>query len=280
MKPTTITGKTKLFCIIADPIEHVRTPQFFNDYLRAIGEDAVLVPTHVRPAALGTLIEGLRKIVNLQAIIVTVPHKITSLAYCDELDETARLVGAVNVIKRDRRGRLIGGNFDGSGFADALESATGPVEGRAIYLAGAGGVARAIAFNLAMRGIARLAVYNRSTDKSAALRDEILANFPDIAVELADRSPSDVDIAINATSLGLHAGDAMPFTLDHLSRSATVAEVIMQPAVTPLLRLAKERGHPVVGGEAMLTHQLASWIAFIRDERPVEPDARIAAAGE
>ena len=168
-----ITGNTKLFCIVADPIKQVKTPQIFNAYLEQEGVDAVLVPAHVKPSDLEDVVSGFRKIKNLAGIIVTVPHKIAVVPMCDNLDELARFVGAVNFIHKDSAGRLIGANFDGSGFTNALEGSTGPVEGKAVFIAGAGGVARAIAFNLAKRGASEMRIHNRSEDKSRNLEIRI-----------------------------------------------------------------------------------------------------------
>lgn len=258
-----ITGLTKLFCIVADPIAHVRTPEMFNDYVGKIGVDAVLVPVHVTPDKLAPVVGGLRQINNLRGIIVTIPHKIAILGLCDELHESARLMGAVNVVRREPDGRLVGANFDGSGFLSALEAAVGSIKGRSVFVAGAGGVARAIAFSVAEAGAGRLTIYNRSADKADALLDRIRQAFPHLPTGRADNRPDACEIAINATSLGLRADDPLPFGVDALPGGATVAEVVMQPIMTPLLLHAQERGLRIVTGDAMLQFQLRSWLEFI-----------------
>lgn len=258
-----ITGHTKVLCIVADPIDHVRTPAIFNEHLAAAGIDAIVVPTHVAPSDLRTVVGGMRAMQNLSAIIVTVPHKIAMVELCDALEPSARLMGAVNIVRRERDGRLLGANFDGAGLASALETELGTLAGRRVHLAGAGGVARAIAFALAQAGIARLAIDNRSAAKADALLDAVKRAFPKVATVRADDRPSDCDIAINATSLGLHAGDPLPFAVDALPDSATVAEVVMNPLMTPLLLRAQARGLRIVKGDAMLKCQLAAWVAFL-----------------
>jgi shikimate dehydrogenase len=258
-----ITGNTKLFCIVADPIKQVKTPQIFNAYLEQEGVDAVLVPAHVKSSDLEDVVSGFRKIKNLAGIIVTVPHKIAVVPMCDNLDESARFVGAVNFIHKDSAGRLIGANFDGSGFANALEGSTGPVEGKAVFIAGAGGVARAIAFNLAKRGASEMRIHNRSEDKSRILKSELQIAFPGLRVELSDRRPTNVDIAVNATSLGLHEDDPLPFDVHGLAEDSVVAEVIMQPPVTTLLSAAKARSLRIVPGDSMLNYQLKPWMEFL-----------------
>jgi len=261
-----ITGRTKLFCILADPVEHVRTPERFNDYLGKIGVDAVLVPLHVTRDALAGVVHGLREVRNLRGFFVTIPHKIDIVALCDGLDESARRVGAVNVVRRESDGRFVGANFDGMGFVGALEAAVGKIAGRSVFIAGAGGVARAIAFEIARAGAARLSMHNRSQEKAGALLAAVAQAFPRVSTDRGGGSPEDCDIAINATSLGLDAADPLPFSVDALPARAIVAEVIMQPPITPLLQKARERGLRIITGDAMLEYQLPFWVDFFRSD--------------
>jgi len=262
-----ISGHTQLCCLLADPVEHVRTPQMFNAHLEASAVDAVVVPLNVSREDLGRVVAGLRGIRNLRAIIVTIPHKIAIMSLCDTLDESAQRVGAVNIVRRERDGRLTGANFDGVGFVATLEARLGPLAGRSVFVAGAGGVARAIAFEIARAGAARLMLCNRSTDKGEALLRDVARAFPGTATATASATPRDCDIAINATSLGLHPGDTLPFALDALPKGAAVAEVVMQPLMTRLLCEAQERGLRIVTGDGMLDAQLPYWMDFLGFER-------------
>ncbi|WP_291635515.1 shikimate dehydrogenase [Bosea sp. (in: a-proteobacteria)] len=258
-----ISGRTKLFCIVADPIGHVRTPQMFNAHLEKCGIDAVLVPVHVTPDKLSEVVQGLRSVSNLRGIVVTVPHKISMLEFCDEFDASASIAGAVNILRRDASGRMTGANFDGVGFRQSLEDATGSIAGKSIYLAGAGGVARAIAFSLADAGIRHLSICNRSQNKAEELLAAVQKRFPDVGTSVADDRPELVDVAVNATSLGLKASDGLPFAIDRLKASAVVADVVMEPIMTKLLTAAEKKGHQIVRGDAMLKFQLQSWVEFI-----------------
>jgi shikimate dehydrogenase len=265
-----ITGHTRILPIVADPIAHVRTPAIFNAHLSRIGVDAVVVPAQVHSDALRTVVGAMRAIDSVAAIIVTVPHKIAIVELCDELHPSARLMGAVNIVRRDRDGRLVGANFDGAGMASALEAELGPLVGRRVYIAGAGGAARAIAFALAQAGIARLAVHNRSAAKADALIDAVKRSFPEVDVAGGNDRPTDFDIAINATSLGLKPDDALPFAVESLPATAAVGEVVMNPAMTPLLLRAQARGLRIVQGDAMLHCQLVAWVDYLgfQSEQP------------
>jgi shikimate dehydrogenase len=260
-----ITGRTKLFCIVADPIAHVKTPEMFNAHLDRSGIDAVLVPVHVTPEGLAEVVRGLRDVSNLRGIVVTVPHKISILDLCDDLHSSAGMVGAANILRRGPDGRLTGANFDGIGFRRSLEDAMGSIAGKSVYLAGAGGVARAIAFSMAEAGVSRLSVYNRSREKGEELLAAISDRFPAVATSLSSDTPQGFDIAINATSLGLKPDDNLPFTVDALSQQAVVADVVMEPIMTGLLLAAQKRGLQIVTGDAMLMFQLQSWVEFIED---------------
>lgn len=257
-----ISGKTRIFAIIADPVAHVRTPQALNALFAQEKDDAVMVPLEVAATDLARCIEGLRVMRNLGGLVVTVPHKIAMVGLCNRLSERARLVGAVNVVRREADGRLAGDLLDGEGFAVGLERAGVTLAGKRVFLAGAGGAASAIAFALAERGIARLTVTNRSQDRADALAQRLAPLFAGLTLS-TDAGPEDHDIAINATSLGLKQGDALAFDPGRLPAGALVAEVVMQPEITPLLEAARSRGLVIHPGKRMLEAQLAEIQDFL-----------------
>lgn len=257
-----ISGRTRIFAIIADPVAHVRTPQALNTLFAQQGQDAVIVPLQIAAADLKTGISGLRTMRNLGGLVVTVPHKSAMAALCDRLSERARLAGAVNVVRRETDGALAGDLLDGEGFAAGLEHAGVSLAGSSAFLAGAGGAASAIAFALAERGIARLTIANRSQDRAEALARRLAPLFSGLAIS-TEAGPEDHDIAINATSLGLKDGDPLPFDPARLPAGALVAEVVMQPDITPLLEAARERGLAIQPGKRMLDGQLDAICDFL-----------------
>src|SRR5690554_5119566 len=118
-----ISGKSRIFAIIADPVAHVRTPQALNALFEQEGHDAIIVPFEIGANDLPRAIEGLRAIRNLGGLVVTVPHKATMVQFCDRVSERARLARAVNVIRKEADGSLAGDLLDGEGFAAGLEQA-------------------------------------------------------------------------------------------------------------------------------------------------------------
>jgi shikimate dehydrogenase len=263
MSGPTITGHTRLFGILADPVAHVRTPMVFNDWFRAHGVDAVLVPIEVPPGGLPTLLDGLRAMTNLGGFVVTMPHKTAMVALCDEATRSARLVGAANTVRRAPDGRLIGTVFDGDGFVAGLRAQGHEPRGRRALLAGAGGAASAIAFALAEAGVARLTIHNRTESKAVDLAARVQAACPRADVAAGPADPTGHDLVVNGTALGLHAGDALPVDSALLTPDMLVAEVVMLPEITALLGAAAARGCRIHHGRHMLDEQIRLMAEFM-----------------
>jgi shikimate dehydrogenase len=260
---TEITGRTPLNAILADPLGHLRTPNVFNARIAARGQDAVLVPIHVAPAGLAALFDAARAMKNLGGLIVTVPHKAAAVDLCDEVSEMARAIGAVNTIRRDPDGRLSGEMFDGEGFLAGLRQEGIEPGGAAVHLSGAGGAANAIAFSLARAGVALLTVSNRTSSKAEELAARVRALYPAVDVRAGPPDPSGHRLVVNATSLGLREEDPLPLDVGRLTPDMIVAEIIMIPEQTRLLREAARRGCRVHLGRHMLDTQLELMARFI-----------------
>lgn len=254
---TTITGKTRLYGIVADPIHHVKTPEVFHDHIAGRGIDGVLVPMHVTPAGLAPFCQGLRHLENIGGVIATVPHKQAMLGLCDEVTEEAARIGAVNCVRREADGRLVGAMLDGIGFVEGLRGAGIEPRGLRAYLAGAGGAASAIAFALAGAGVRSLTIGNRTQAKAEALAERVARFHPDVSLSTEASRVADQDLVVNATSVGMAEDDGAPLDTAQLHDGQVVAEAIMQPVMTPLLVAAEARGCRLHRGLAMLRSQIA-----------------------
>jgi len=251
-----ITGTTQLYGVLADPIHHVKAPQRLNEYFARIGHDGVCVPVHVKPDTLAVVVEGLRHMQNLGGFIVTVPHKTAVLALVDEASEATKLIGATNVVRRNADGRLVADMLDGEGFVSGVLASCHALQGKTAYMAGAGGAANAIAFALINAGVARLTIANRTTAKAGDLKARILSLYPQARIDVGTPDPSGHEVVVNATSLGLSEGDALPMDVSRLTPDQLVCEIIMQPKDTALLQAAQARGCQVHYGAPMLAHQI------------------------
>jgi shikimate dehydrogenase len=258
-----VSGKTKLYGIVADPIGQVKAPEMMRKVFEQRGIDGVLMPMHVAPKDLSAFTQALRGIQNFGGMVVTVPHKTTIGVLLDEITAAARTVGAVNIVRRDPDGRLFGDILDGRGFVAGLRLHGIEPKGKKILLAGAGGAANAIAFALAEAGATQLAVYNRSADKVRAMFARLAPVYPQVELVLGTRDPQGYDLVVNATSLGMASADPLPLDASLLNAEQTVAEIIMAPALTPLLAAAQARGCRIQYGAPMLACQIELMADFM-----------------
>jgi len=258
-----ITGRTRVLGILAHPTEHVKAPPAINRIAAERGKDAVMVPFDVAPEELAKVVEALRQIKSLDGSIVTVPHKQSIVALCDELTPQARAVNAVNILRFEPDGRLIGGQLDGIGFVEGLRSAGVDPAGMRVFLAGAGGAASAVAFALADAGISHITLSNRSRHKIENLRDRLRKFRSDLSVSLGSGDAGGHDLVINGTTLGMKPEDPLPLDVATLHAGMVVAEVIMEPEMTPLLRAAQAASCRIHHGRHMLQHQLQLMADFM-----------------
>jgi shikimate dehydrogenase len=228
-------------------------------------------PSHLRPA-----IEGARRM-GFIGLNLTVPHKLLALEMVDVVDDQARKWGAVNTIvfeARDRSGQWAPvGALDSSndqearsrGFntdADAIVQALldgfelDTLRGGKVLLLGAGGAARATALRLAKEGLAALYLVNRTRSRAEELAAEIAKSCTGTRIVLGYPT-EEVDLVINATSLGLNADDPLPIDLPWLKthRPKFAYDMIYRPMVTAFMRATRRPGCSVIGGAGMLLHQ-------------------------
>ena len=252
-----ISGKTRFYGMFGDPVEHLRAPTALNEVLNSRGVDAVFLPLHVAPEHLAEAIAGIRRVRNFVGFMVSIPHKAAAADLCDEVLPNAKACGVVNAVLVDQDGRLIGESFDGLGMVRSIEMQRDLNSDTRVLLVGAGGVGRSIAVALALAGAGYLAIANRTLSKADELADTVRRAAPDCVVK-SDSSfdPEGFDIVVNATSLGLNGKGPMPVEVSRISKPALVAEVVMVPAITPMLHSAQEQGLDVVHGSEMLTHQI------------------------
>lgn len=257
-----ITGKTRVFFIIGDPVAQVRAPEVYNHLFQQHGIDAVLVPLKLPPAALpGFLREGLTA-ENVGGLWATIPHKAALAELLQPTDPVAKVAGAVNAVRCLPGGHLEGALFDGNGFVKGLDHFGIDVRGRRVLVVGAGGGGHAVAAALAQRAPAALAVANRSAERAASLVRRLQPLCGAAATVAASPDPAGYDLVVNCTSQGLKPEDALPFDPARLSPGAAVVDIIMSREPTPLLKAVRARGLRAEPGFEMLVQQVPEYLRF------------------
>jgi shikimate dehydrogenase len=222
------------------------------------GLDWRYINCEVTPQNLGAAVAGARAM-NWAGFNCSIPHKVAVIEHLDGLGTSAEIMGAVNCVVR-RGTSYIGENTDGKGFLSSLREIVDP-SGRSVVMFGAGGAARAIGVELALAGAASIIVVNRDVKRGTGLVDllDTRTKTRSSLVEWAGpyKIPGDVDIAINATSIGLYPDIDAELDIDptSLRPGLIVADVIPNPPRTRLMVEAEKRGCRTLDGLGMLVNQ-------------------------
>lgn len=272
-----VTGKSKIYGVIGKPIAHSLTPVALNAAFESEGVNAINVPFLVDPADLKTVVDGFRA-AGIQGFIVTAPHKETILEHLDGLDESARALGAANVIHADGPS-LIGYNTDGDGYVRSIrQDSDFEPSGSVAVLIGAGGAARAVAHGLTRAGC-EVHVINRTLSRAEAIIAQLRQAYPDArtggAYALDDPAGADVlrraDLLVNCTSVGFREDPNSPIPLPEDLGASLVSDLIYNPPKTRFLSDAERLGKKTHNGLGMMVHGNA--LAFeIWTGRRANPD--------
>jgi shikimate dehydrogenase len=257
-----ISGKTTLIAHLGYPTESFKAPMIYNPWFDRKGIDAVVVPMGVKPDGYPAVVKALATLTNLRGALVTMPHKVTTMALVDEVTTTARIAGACNAILKRPDGTLLGDQFDGAGFVRGVERKGRALKGARVLVSGAGGVGSAIAASLAAAGVAELSLFDTNIASVDALAGRLRAHYPELVMKTGSKDPAGFDVVVNATPLGMKEGDPLPFDIDRITRGTFVGEVVMKSEYTPLLRAALDKGCAVQVGTDMLFEMIPAYLEF------------------
>lgn len=277
--PKPIDATTKYCAVYGHPVAHSASPAMHNAAIAEVGLNWRYLAFDVIPEQLQEAITGV-KVMHFVGLNLTVPHKLLAMSIVDELDETAKLYGAVNTIRFDvmdnsgewvpiglmkgdlsftteSKIRSVGFNTDAFAITQSLKEDLGfEPSGAEVLLVGIGGAGRVAALRLAEAGVRTLYLANRTRSKAIEVANTIKEKYPTVNV-IVGFPQNTVDLVLNATSLGLKSGDPLPIEENFfdLKKAGAVYDMIYRPAETPLLKIARAKGCRVANGLGMLLWQ-------------------------
>ncbi len=254
-----ITAHTRALGLLGYPVTHSKSPEMLNEVCRLLGVPAVYLAYPVEPAQLKEAITGLRAL-QFIGFNVTIPHKVAIIPYLDEIDDTAREIGAVNTVV-NRGGKLVGYNTDGIGYLRSLqEEHQINMEEQTVTILGAGGAARAVAATLAKAGVKEIIIANRTVERADELAQVVRqwTKVSTVSINDAGKSIARSGLVINTTSVGMVPFvEEIPVPEGYLHRELIVSDLVYRPRVTKLLAAANQVGAKTHTGLGMLLHQAA-----------------------
>ena len=272
---SSINASTRICAVYGSPVKHSASPAMQNAGIAALGLNWRYIACEVAPENLRAAIDG-AKAMRFVGLNLTVPHKLLAVDFVDEFDESVKKWGAVNTIRiegRDKSGawlpiyqfdrtqpdkiRAQGFNTDAEAITRSIREDVGmELAGARVLLLGAGGAGRVAALKLAAENVAELFLVNRTHSKASAVAAEIRRRHLNVKIQVG-YPRGEVDLCINATSIGLSPGDPLPVDTKQFSlrQAHAVYDMIYRPAETLFLQTAKAGGSRIANGLGMLLYQ-------------------------
>ncbi|MGV4319595.1 shikimate dehydrogenase [Bacillus sp. FSL R5-0560] len=249
----------KLYGVIGNPIAHSMSPDIHNAALKDLGLDGHYHAFKVEEDSLEDAVKGIRAL-GLQGINVTVPHKVSIMDHLDHIDESAKVLGAVNTVRREGD-KLVGYNTDGEGFVKSLMRILDkPISELSFLMIGAGGAARAIFTTIVRDNPEKFDICNRTIEKAKQLTESApsFRNVEVLSIKEAEERLEQYDVIIHTTSVGMYPNvEDIPLSLQRAASSAVVCDIVYNPIQTSLLKEAKQKGLKTLDGVGMFVEQAA-----------------------
>jgi shikimate dehydrogenase len=262
--------RTLLAGVMGWPVMHSRSPMLHNYWFKKHELVGAYLPLAIEPDGIGPALRALKPL-GFAGCNLTIPHKETAMAFMDEIDKTAKRIGAISCVVVRKDGSLKGSNNDGYGYIESiLEEVPGwRADAGPIVIMGAGGGARAVSLSLADRGAKDIRIINRSPARAESLAREFGSPMKAVAWEDRQMALEDAAMVVNTTSQGMVGQTPLDLSLAKLPKHALVSDIVYIPKETPLLRDARERGNRTINGLGMLLHQgrpaFRDWFGILPD---------------
>jgi shikimate dehydrogenase len=257
-----INGNTEIIAHIGFPTHAFKAPMIYNPWFEKAGINAVVVPMGCQTPDYPVFLRSLFKLTNIRGALITMPHKVPTVGLVDELLPSAAIAGACNAVRLGADGQLQGDMFDGEGFVRGVLRKGMMLKGASALVVGSGGVGSAIAASLAAAGVASMSLFDVQAASAEGLADRLRQHYPALEVRTGANDPAGFDLVVNATPMGMGAGDAMPMDVSRIDSRTFVGEVVMKTEMTAFLECAKARGCQVQIGSDMLYEQIPAYLEF------------------
>jgi shikimate dehydrogenase len=257
-----INGRTELIAHLGHPTETFTAPMIYNPWFASRGINAVVVPMGVRAEDYAAFVRPLFRLSNIRGALVTMPHKVATVDLLDDAALAVQVAGSCNAILRRPDGSLYGELFDGIGFVRGAKRKGFEFTGADCLIVGAGGVGSAIAAAIAAEGPRSIVLFDIHAPAAQRLAARLRRHFPSLTAGLRDNDPAGYHLVVNATPLGMSAGDPLPFDPTRLGRDTFVGDVVLTAELSPLLEAVARRGCPYQIGTDMLFEQIPAYLEF------------------
>jgi shikimate dehydrogenase len=257
-----INGNTEIIAHIGYPTHAFKAPMIYNPWLEKAGVNAIVVPMGCQAQDYPDFLRSVFKLANIRGALITMPHKVTTVALLDEVLPTAAIAGACNAVRRTPEGKLQGDMFDGEGFVRGVRRKGCQLEGARVLVVGCGGVGSAIAASLAAAGVGAIGLFDANTDSALGLGLRLTTHYPALEMSTGSNDPAGFDLVVNATPMGMNPGDPMPMDVSRIAPGTFVGEVVMKQEMTAFLSAVQARGCRFQVGSDMLFEQIPAYLEF------------------
>jgi shikimate dehydrogenase len=272
-----IDGNTEIIAHIGYPTYAFKAPLIYNPWFSQQGINAIVVPMSCQSEPYPRFLRSVFNLGNIRGALITMPHKVSTVAMVDEVLPTAAIAGSCNAVRRLPDGRLLGDMFDGEGFVRGIKRKGFDPKGRRTMVVGAGGVGCAIAASLAAAGVLEMDLFDVNDASAQGLASRLLQHYPAMTIRTGSNDPAGYELLVNATPMGMKDGDPLPVDMSRVDPSTFVGEVVMKTDMTAFLKAAQARGCRIQIGSDMLYEQIPAYLEFFGYPVPTPEELRAAA---
>ena len=257
-----VNGKTRVYGIVGDPIEQVRSPEMVTWEMQKRDHNAVLIPMHIARDEFDTVMPQIMRMRNLDGLIFTIPFKAQAIALAKTLGPQASQIGAINALKKHSNGAWSGEIFDGMGCVEAFKQRGITLQDKRLQLIGLGGAGSAICVALAYEKPKLLRLFDINAQTTERMAKMVNTISPQTVVEVGLPLAEGIDILLNASPVGMLSDARLPLAVEQFKKELIVFDAIVMPENTPLLSLAQDCGCQVVRGREMMLGQISKIVDY------------------